>query len=128
MPARKLGVALKSTFEQSCGRTLHVTSRMMEMSFPTAFSRLRAPFYRTKITTWMASQEEEFRQAALQPACDDAVERGQNGAGMVFCMCNCTLQMMLAQQKPLMQLCHKVVQMMIDHKEISGYRMQMQLC
>ena len=58
-------MALKATFEQSCGRTLHVTSRMMEMSFPTAFSRLRAPFYRTKITTWMASQEEEFRQVSI---------------------------------------------------------------
>ena len=63
MAARKLGVALKATFEQSCGRTLHVTSRMMEMSFPTAFGRLQAPFYRAKITSWMASQEEEFRQA-----------------------------------------------------------------
>ncbi|KAK9862379.1 hypothetical protein WJX84_007181 [Apatococcus fuscideae] len=70
MPARKLGVALKATFEQSCGRTLHVTSRMMEMSFPTAFSRLRAPFYRTKITTWMASQEEEFRFILLEADAD----------------------------------------------------------
>ena len=36
----------------------------MELSFPTAFERLHTAFYRSKLTSWMAAQEEDYRCAA----------------------------------------------------------------
>ncbi len=35
----------------------------MELSFPTAFERLHTAFYRSKLTSWMAAQEEDYRCA-----------------------------------------------------------------
>jgi len=33
----------------------------VELTFPTAFERLHVGFYRSKITSWMAAQEEDYR-------------------------------------------------------------------
>ncbi|KAK9814559.1 hypothetical protein WJX72_007850 [[Myrmecia] bisecta] len=58
---RKLGAALKAALEELFGPTLHLTSSTVELTFPTAFERLHVSFYRSKITSWMASQEEDYR-------------------------------------------------------------------
>lgn len=39
----------------------------MELSFPTAFERLHTAFYRSKLTSWMAAQEEDYRCAPPAP-------------------------------------------------------------
>ncbi len=36
-------------------------SAQVELTFPTAFERLHVGFYRSKITSWMAAQEEDYR-------------------------------------------------------------------
>ena len=43
------------------GPTLLLTSDAVASLFPTAFTRLESPFYRSKITAWGAAQEEEYR-------------------------------------------------------------------
>ena len=58
---RKLGTALKRSLESLFGPTLHLTSSVVELTFPTAFERLHVGFYRSKITSWMAAQEEDYR-------------------------------------------------------------------
>ena len=37
----------------------------VELTFPTAFERLHVGFYRSKITSWMAAQEEDYRCVGL---------------------------------------------------------------
>jgi hypothetical protein len=61
---RKFGTALKSTLEELFGPTLHLDARFMEMAFPGGFERMHIGFYRSKITSWMAAQEEEYRYGA----------------------------------------------------------------
>lgn len=63
MATTKLGVALKASLEKLFGPTLHVSGRSIEMQFPTAFERLHTTFFRTKVTSWMAAQEEDYRYA-----------------------------------------------------------------
>jgi hypothetical protein len=58
---RRFGTALKSTLEELFGPTLHLDARFMEMAFPGAFERMHIGFYRSKVTSWMAAQEEEYR-------------------------------------------------------------------
>lgn len=59
---RKLGAGLKATLQELFGATLHLTASTVAMTFPTAFDRLHVSFYRSKITSWMAAQEEDYRQ------------------------------------------------------------------
>lgn len=58
---RKLGAALKRSLDSLFGSTLHLTSSVVELTFPTAFERMHVGFYRSKITSWMAAQEEDYR-------------------------------------------------------------------
>lgn len=58
---RKLGAGLKITLQELFGATLHLTASTVAMTFPTAFERLHVSFYRSKITSWMAAQEEDYR-------------------------------------------------------------------
>ena len=38
----------------------------MKVIFPQVCHRLQVPFYRTKVTSWMASQEEDYRFILLE--------------------------------------------------------------
>lgn len=58
---KKLGEMLKHTLEELFGPTLHLSCATMELMFPTSFSRLSTIFYRSKVTSWMAAQEEDYR-------------------------------------------------------------------
>jgi len=58
---KKLGEALRHTLEELFGPTLHLSSASMELTFPTSFHRLSTIFYRSKVTSWMAAQEEDYR-------------------------------------------------------------------
>lgn len=46
----------------------------MKVLFPQVCHRLQVPFYRTKVTSWMASQEEDYRFILLEA--DPAEDRG----------------------------------------------------
>ena len=65
MAVKKLGVALKASLEKLFGPTLHLSAGTIELMFPSAYERLHTGFFRTKITSWMAAQEEDFRWGAL---------------------------------------------------------------
>lgn len=54
-------MALKTTLEDLFGPTLHLMPSTMAMTFPADFEKLSTRFYRSKITSWMASQEEDYR-------------------------------------------------------------------
>ena len=54
-------MALKASLEKLFGPTLHLSSATIELMFPTAAGRLHTSFFRTKITSWMAAQEEDYR-------------------------------------------------------------------
>lgn len=58
---QQLGIALRDTLSALFGPTLHLTSSGVEAMFPTAFERMGTGFYRSKITSWMAAQEEDYR-------------------------------------------------------------------
>ncbi len=58
---RKLTAGLKATLQELFGATLHLSASTVAMTFPTAFDRLHVSFYRSKITSWMAAQEEDYR-------------------------------------------------------------------
>lgn len=63
-------VFVPSTFQQCLphcrfGPTLHLTSSAIEAMFPRAFERIGIGFYRSKITSWMAAQEEDYRCGAV---------------------------------------------------------------
>lgn len=58
---RKLAAGLKATLQELFGTTLHLSASTVAMTFPTAFDRLHVSFYRSKITSWMAAQEEDYR-------------------------------------------------------------------
>ena len=58
---RKLAAGLKATLQELFGATLHLSASTVAMTFPTAFDRLHVSFYRSKITSWMAAQEEDYR-------------------------------------------------------------------
>lgn len=58
---RKLAAGLKATLQELFGATLHLSASTVAMNFPTAFNRLHISFYRSKITSWMAAQEEDYR-------------------------------------------------------------------
>ncbi len=45
----------------NAGPTLHLTSSAVDAMFPRAFERIGVGFYRSKITSWMAAQEEDYR-------------------------------------------------------------------
>ena len=62
---RKLAAGLKATLQELFGATLHLSASTIAMNFPTAFDRLRISFYRSKITSWMAAQEEDYRSAIV---------------------------------------------------------------
>jgi len=51
---------LKEALE-AWGPVLHLNRETMELAFPTAFDRLQSVFYRSKITSWMAAKEEDYR-------------------------------------------------------------------
>ncbi len=61
----QLGSTSTSTWFEcvSCnaGPTLHLTSSAVDAMFPRAFERIGVGFYRSKITSWMAAQEEDYR-------------------------------------------------------------------
>ena len=58
---RKLAAGLKATLQELFGATLLLSASTVAMTFPTAFDRLHVSFYRSKITSWMAAQEEDYR-------------------------------------------------------------------
>lgn len=60
---QQLGLALRDSLAALFGPTLHLTSSTLEAMFPTAFERMASAFYRSKITSWMAAQEEDYRRA-----------------------------------------------------------------
>ena len=61
MAIKKLGGVLKHTLEELFGPTLHLSASSMELMFPSSFQRLGNAFYRSKVTSWMAAQEEDYR-------------------------------------------------------------------
>ena len=61
---KKLGGLLKQTLEELFGPTLLLSSSSMELMFPASFGRLSTTFYRSKVTSWMAAQEEDYRFAS----------------------------------------------------------------
>lgn len=67
---RKLAAGLKATLQELFGTTLHLSASTVAMTFPTAFDRLHVSFYRSKITSWMAAQEEDYRQDMLFHLCN----------------------------------------------------------
>lgn len=75
MAVKKLGVALKATLEQLFGPTLHLSSSTIELQFPTAYERLHTTFFRTKVTSWMAAQEEDYRCRCIFALTASAQER-----------------------------------------------------
>lgn len=56
---------LQTALEELFGPTLHLNASTLEVSFQTAFQRLHTTFYRSKLTSWMAAQEEDYRWVAL---------------------------------------------------------------
>ncbi len=62
---RKLAAGLKATLQELFGATLHLSASTVAMTFPTAFDRLHVSFYRSKITSWMAAQEEDYRYQSV---------------------------------------------------------------
>jgi len=58
---RKLKEAL-----EAWGPVLHLSSASMQLAFPAASERLHSAFYRSKVTSWMAQQEEDFRFILLE--------------------------------------------------------------
>jgi hypothetical protein len=52
---------VQNSLEELFGPTLHLNASTLELSFPTAFQRLHISFYRSKLTSWMAAQEEDYR-------------------------------------------------------------------
>ena len=52
---------LQNALEELFGPTLHLNASTLEVSFKTAFQRLHTTFYRSKLTSWMAAQEEDYR-------------------------------------------------------------------
>lgn len=61
-----LGAALRDMLTALFGPTLHLTSSAIEAMFPRAFERIGIGFYRSKITSWMAAQEEDYRFILLE--------------------------------------------------------------
>ncbi|EIE18912.1 patatin-domain-containing protein, partial [Coccomyxa subellipsoidea C-169] len=56
----------QNSLEELFGPTLHLNASTLELSFPTAFQRLHISFYRSKLTSWMAAQEEDYRFILLE--------------------------------------------------------------
>lgn len=52
---------MQTSLEELFGPTLHLNASTLEVSFKTAFQRLHTTFYRSKLTSWMAAQEEDYR-------------------------------------------------------------------
>ncbi|CAL8463928.1 g3463 [Coccomyxa elongata] len=66
LAVRKVAASLKNSLEELFGPTLHLNASTLEVSFPTAFQRLHISFYRSKLTSWMAAQEEDYRFILLE--------------------------------------------------------------
>jgi hypothetical protein len=56
-----LSNALKRGLEEGENQCTIITWQMLNVWFPQICDRLQVPFYRTKVTSWMASMEEEYR-------------------------------------------------------------------
>eukprot|EP00798_Chlamydomonas_sp_ICE-L_P019927 gene19927-26631_t len=65
LAVKRLASALKEALEEQ-GPVLQLNSTSIGLLFPTAFERLDLHFYRSKITSWLSSQEEEFRFIILE--------------------------------------------------------------
>ena len=58
----RLSNSLKRGLEETEGNQCTIiTWQMLNVWFPQICDRLQVPFYRTKVTSWMASMEEEYR-------------------------------------------------------------------
>ena len=66
---------MQASLEKLFGSTLHLTGSTIELTFPSAYERLHSTFFRTKITSWMAAQEEDYRWAPVRPCVRAAVQR-----------------------------------------------------
>jgi CRP-like cAMP-binding protein len=62
----RMSQALKMSLEQLEGSCLTLTWGTLSLWFPEVCRRLHVPFYRTKVTSWMASLEEEYRFILLE--------------------------------------------------------------
>lgn len=70
----RLSGVLKQSLADSEGPCLALTWTTMKVLFPQVCHRLQVPFYRTKVTSWMASQEEDYRFILLEA--DPGEDRG----------------------------------------------------
>lgn len=52
---------VQESLEKLFGTTLHLSASTIELTFPSAYERLHSTFFRTKVTSWMAAQEEDYR-------------------------------------------------------------------
>ena len=65
LAVKRLASALKESLGQY-GPCLQLNSTSIGLLFPAAFERLDVLFYRSKITSWLSSQEEEYRFIILE--------------------------------------------------------------
>ena len=54
---------MQASLEKLFGSTLLLSGSTIELTFPAAYERMHSTFFRTKITSWMAAQEEDYRRA-----------------------------------------------------------------
>lgn len=60
-PVTRLATELRGTLELMWGPTLLLDAASIAAAFPTTHARLKSSFHRSKVCSWMAAQEEEFR-------------------------------------------------------------------
>lgn len=65
LAVKRLAAALKEGLGQY-GPVLQLNSTNIGLLFPSAFEHLDVIFYRSKITSWLSSQEEEYRWVCWQ--------------------------------------------------------------
>ena len=70
---------MQNALEELFGPTLHLNASTLEVSFKTAFQRLHTTFYRSKLTSWMAAQEEDYRYG---PSCNPPLPALPVGSGL----------------------------------------------
>jgi hypothetical protein len=96
-PAFRATLAIPTMICCRFGPTLHLTSSAIEAMFPRAFERIGVGFYRSKITSWMAAQEEDYRcnpQNSRSALCTTI----SSARSSLFVHCSMLLQLLRFQQ------------------------------